>query len=93
MRVITFSEARRNFKSVLDTVIEDAGATIVTRRDADDAVVMSLDYYNSLMETVHLLKSPANAAHLADSIAQYKAGKTQVRELVDSAEQIDTNEA
>ena len=93
MRVITFSEARKNFKSVLDTVIEDAGATIVTRRDADDAVVMSLDYYNSLMETVHLLKSPANAAHLADSIAQYKAGKTQVRELVDSANQIDTNEA
>lgn len=93
MRVITFSEARKNFKSVLDTVIEDAGATIVTRRDADDAVVMSLDYYNSLMETVHLLKSPANAAHLADSIAQYKAGKTQVRELVDSEEQIDTNEA
>lgn len=93
MRVITFSEARKNFKSVLDTVIEDAGATIVTRRDADDAVVMSLDYYNSLMETVHLLKSPANAAHLANSIAQYKAGKTQVRELVDSADQIDTNEA
>ena len=93
MRVITFSEARKNFKSVLDTVIEDAGATIVTRRDADDAVVMSLDYYNSLMETVHLLKSPANAAHLANSIAQYKAGKTQVRELVDSADQIDTDEA
>ena len=93
MRVITFSEARKNFKSVLDTVIEDAGATIVTRRDADDAVVMSLDYYNSLMETVHLLKSPANAAHLADSIAQYKAGKTQFRELIDSAEQIDTDEA
>jgi len=92
MRVITFSEARKNFKSVLDTVIEDAGATIVTRRDADDAVVMSLDYYNSLMETVHLLKSPANAAHLADSIAQYKAGKTQVKELVDVAEQIDTDE-
>lgn len=93
MRVITFSEARKNFKSVLDTVIEDAGATIVTRRDADDAVVMSLDYYNSLMETVHLLKSPANAAHLTESIAQYKAGKTQFRDLVDSADQIDTNEA
>ena len=92
MRIITFSEARKNFKSVLDTVIEDAGATIVTRRDADDAVVMSLNYYNSLMETVHSLKSPANAAHLADSIAQYKAGRTQVRELVDSAEQIDTDE-
>lgn len=86
MRVVSFSEARKHLKSVLDTVNDDANATIVTRRDADDAVVMSLDYYNSLMETVYLLKSPANAAHLADSIAQYKAGKTVTRELIDTAE-------
>ena len=86
MRVISFSEARKHLKSVLDTVNDDANATIVTRRDADYAVVMSLDYYNSLMETVHLLKSPANAAHLAKSIAQYKAGKTVTRELIDAAE-------
>ena len=86
MRVVSFSEARKHLKSVLDTVNDDANATIVTRRDADDAVVMSLDYYNSLMETVYLLKSPANAAHLADSIAQYKAGKTVMRELIDTAE-------
>ena len=39
-----------------------------------------------LMETVYLLKSPANAAHLAKSIAQYKAGKTVTRELIDTAE-------
>ncbi|MFP3409675.1 type II toxin-antitoxin system Phd/YefM family antitoxin, partial [Pseudomonas sp. SIMBA_065] len=55
----------------------------------DDAVVMSLDYYNSLMETVYLLKSPANAAHLADSIAQYKAGQTVTRELIDTVEDSD----
>ena len=86
MRVVSFSEARKHLKSVLDTVNDDANATIVTRRDADDAVVMSLDYYNSLMETVYLLKSPANAAHLAESIAQYKAGKTVTRELIDTTE-------
>ncbi|MBH0095472.1 type II toxin-antitoxin system prevent-host-death family antitoxin [Psychrobacter sp. NZS113] len=85
MRVVSFSEARKHLKSVLDTVNDDANATIVTRRDADDAVVMSLDYYNSLMETVYLLKSPANAAHLAESIAQYQAGKTVTRELIDLA--------
>lgn len=83
MRVISFTEARKHLKSVLDTVNEDANATIVTRRDADDAVVMSLDYYNSLMETVYLLKSPANAAHLAKSIAQYHAGETVVRSLIE----------
>jgi antitoxin YefM len=92
MRVVSFSEARKHLKSVLDTVNDDANATIVTRRDADDAVVMSLDYYNSLMETVYLLKSPANAAHLAKSIAQYQAGKTVTRELIDMIDDSDDNE-
>lgn len=93
MRVISFSEARKHLKAVLDTVNDDANATIVTRRDADDAVVMSLDHYNSLMETVYLLKSPANAAHLAKSIAQYQAGKTAVHELVDITDDADIEDA
>ena len=75
MRIITFTEARNKFKAVLDRVVDDADYTVITRRDADDAVVMSLEYFNSLLETVHLLKSPANAAHLERSIAQYKQGK------------------
>lgn len=83
MKVITFTEARNKLKSVLDRVIDDADYTIITRRDADDAVVMSLDYFNSLLETVHLLKSPANAAHLERSIAQYKQGKIVERNLLD----------
>jgi len=81
MRVISFSEARNALKSVLDNVVQDADCTIITRRDAEDAVVMSLDYYNSLMETVYLLKSPANAAHLAESIEQYKSGAVCPRPL------------
>jgi antitoxin YefM len=44
---------------------------------------MSLDYFNSLLETVHLLKSPANAAHLARSIAQYKQGQVTEKDLLD----------
>lgn len=83
MNVTTFSEARNNLKSVLDKVANDADCTIITRRDAGDAVVMSLDYYNSLMETVHLLRSPENAAHLAKSIEQYRTGKTTIKDLTD----------
>ena len=83
MNITTFSEARNNLKSVLDKVTDDADCTIITRRDAGDAVVMSLDYYNSLMETVHLLRSPENAAHLARSIDQYRAGKAAIRDLAD----------
>ncbi|ASF46436.1 type II toxin-antitoxin system Phd/YefM family antitoxin [Methylovulum psychrotolerans] len=83
MRILSFTQARNNLKSVLDDVINDADCTVITRRDAADAVVMSLDYYTSLMETVHLLKSPANAAHLAKSIEQYQAGLLTERELPD----------
>jgi len=83
MRVVNFSDARNRLKSVLDQVTNDRDYTIISRRDADDAVVMSLDQFNSLMETVHLLKSPANAAHLAKSIKQYHSGKTISRELID----------
>jgi antitoxin YefM len=56
--------------------------TVITRRDAEDAVVMSMDHYNSLMETVHLLKSPANAAHLSKSIEQYQSGKVTERDIL-----------
>lgn len=83
MRVISFTEARNGLKSLLDDVVNDADTTIITRRDAEDAVVMSLDYYNSLMETVYLMRSPANAEHLNKSIAQYRAGQAQPRELID----------
>jgi antitoxin YefM len=83
MKIITFTEARNKLKSVLDRVVEDADYTVITRRDADDAVVMSLEYFNSLLETVHLLKSPANAAHLERSIAQYRQGQVTEKDLLD----------
>ena len=84
MRVVNFSEARNSLKTVINQVIDDADYTVITRRDAPDAVVMSLETFNSLMETVHLLKSPANAAHLAKSIAQHRQGQTVKKALVDA---------
>jgi antitoxin YefM len=83
VRIVNFSEARNHLKSVIDQVIDDADYTIIARRNAADAVVMSMDTFNSLMETVHLLRSPANAAHLARSIKQYRQGKTVEKALVD----------
>ena len=65
MHVVSFTDARKRLKAVFDRVASDSDVTLITRRDAEDAVVMSLDHYSSLMETVHLLEAPANAAHLA----------------------------
>jgi antitoxin YefM len=84
MRVVNFSEARNSLKTIINQVIDDADYTVIARRDAPDAVVMSLDTFNSLMETVHLLKSPANAAHLARSIEQYHQGKLMQQNLSDA---------
>lgn len=84
MRVINFSEARNNLKQVIDSVVADADYAVIARRDAPDAVLMSLDTFNSLAETVYLLKSPANAAHLARSIEQLRKGKTRTRKLANA---------
>jgi len=85
VKVVTYSHARNALKSVLDEVVQDADVTIISRRDAEgDAVVMSLDHYNSMMETIHLLSTPANAEALARAIRQDKAGQSQARELIDA---------
>ena len=81
MRIINYSDARNSLKSVLDSVVADADVAIITRRDAGDAVIMSLERYESIVATLHLVSTPANAAHLAKSIAQHKAGKAKRRTL------------
>ncbi|MES2129241.1 MAG: type II toxin-antitoxin system prevent-host-death family antitoxin [Pseudomonadota bacterium] len=83
MKIINFTDARANLRAVIDEAIDNAEATVITRRDAPDAVIMSLDQYNGLMETVYLLSSPANAQHLHDSLAQARAGQVSSHELVE----------
>ena len=82
MRFVTYSEAREKLENVLDQVVDDADYTVIVRRDAEDAVVMSLDQFNGLMETAHLLQSPENAAHLAKSIEQYRSGQIEQHQLL-----------
>jgi antitoxin YefM len=85
MNIITYSHARNALKAVLDAVVRDVDVTIISRRDAEgDAVVMSLAHYNSLMETLHLLSTPANARALARAIEQDRAGQAQPRMLLDA---------
>jgi antitoxin YefM len=86
MRVVNFSEARNTLKSVIDQVVNDVDVAVIARRDDPDAVIMSLDCYNSLMETLHLLKIPANAAHLTRSITQLRKGQIKERKLIPADE-------
>lgn len=86
MRIATYSEARSNFKSIMDSTIDDADVTIIHRRDNKDAVLMGRDHYESMKETLYLLSSQANAIALFQAIAQDKAGQAVERQLLDAAE-------
>ena len=67
---------------MLDGVVNDADIAVITRREGGNAMLMSQAQYESMAETLYLLSNPANAAHLAASIAQHKAGKAKRRALV-----------
>ena len=70
MRTVNFSDARSNLKAVLDSVASDHTVTLIKRRDAEDAVVMSLSDYNALRETLYLFSSSANAERLHAAMAE-----------------------
>jgi antitoxin YefM len=86
MRIMTYSEVRSNFKTVIDNAIDDVDVTVIHRRDGEDAVLMGRDHYESLLETLHLLSTPANARALNNAIAQDKARHGVRSDLLDSGE-------
>jgi antitoxin YefM len=83
MDVITYTDARANLKEVMDRVIQDRSEIVVTRRKGESVVVISLEEWNAISETLHLLHSPENASRLRRSIAQLDAGKGTERQLIE----------
>jgi antitoxin YefM len=76
MIAANFSEFRTQLKKFLDHVEDNNETLIVKRKTGKGTVMISLDEYNSIMETVHLLSSKANADRLYESISQMKEGNT-----------------
>lgn len=81
MDVMTYTDARASLKDVMDRVIHDRVEVVVTRKKREAVVMISLDEYNAIQETLHLLKSPGNARRLHASIAQLDAGQGTERDL------------
>ncbi|GGO61157.1 antitoxin YefM [Roseovarius pacificus] len=74
MDVMTYTDARASLKDVMDRVIHDHVEVVVTRKNREAVVMISLDEYNAIQETLHLQKSPENARRLKSSISQLDAG-------------------
>ena len=83
MQLASYTEARGNFKAIIDRAVNDQDAVLIHRRSGGNAVLVSEDAYNSMMETLHLLSSPANAAALARSIEQFKQGQGKRQKLIE----------
>jgi len=83
MDVMTFSDARAHFKSMMDRVLNDKQEVMVTRKNSEAVVVVSLDTWNSVNETLHLLSTPTNAKRMRDAIVQLDAGDGTERALVE----------
>lgn len=82
MESISFTESRANLKSVMDRVVADRVPVAITRQRGEGVVMVSASEWASIEETLYLLRSPANAKRLLDSIAELDAGGGEVRELI-----------
>lgn len=75
MKVANFSEFRSGLKDYLDGVEEDNETLIIKRKTGKGTVLISLDEYNSIMETLHLLSSRKNAERLYQALEEEKNGQ------------------
>jgi len=85
MAHVSYSELPNNLASYMDEVCDNRAPLFVTRQNARSVVLMSEDDYEGLIETVHLLKSPPNAARLLRSIKDADEGKLTEREIIEPA--------
>jgi antitoxin YefM len=83
MIAANYSEFRNELKSYLDNVEFNNETLIIKRGSGKGTVLISLDEYNSMMETLHLLSSKKNAKRLFESIEQMKTGKRAQRKLIE----------
>ena len=83
MLTANFSEFRVGLKKFLDDVENNHETLIIKRGTGKGAVMLSLDEYNSMMETLHILSSKANADRLYESIKQVSEGKVITNRLIE----------
>ena len=83
MRAITYTTARKNLAGTMKKVCDDHAPIIVTRKNNEAVILMSLEDYEALTETAYLMQSPKNAKRLIESIEELNTGKGQEREIIE----------
>lgn len=82
MDVVTYTAARRNFKKTMEKVCDDHTPVVITRQNERPVVMLSLEDYNAIEETLYVLRSPKNATRLLQSVENVKRRRYTKRTLI-----------
>lgn len=83
MDAITYTQARKNFTKTMNRVCEDHTPLIITRQNEDPVVMLSLEDYNAIEETLYLLRSPRNAQRLLSALQRLEKGEFLEKDLIE----------
>ncbi|MBP5972045.1 type II toxin-antitoxin system Phd/YefM family antitoxin [Brasilonema sp. CT11] len=87
-KITSPTDARNDFFKLLDLVVENHQVYIINRRDSENVALIAESDLVSLVETVYLLRSPANARHLLDAIEESKTGKIQPQTMAELQQEL-----
>ena len=88
MREISYSKARRNLAALMDEVVDDCEPILIRRRGKEPVALVAADELTPWLETAYLLRSPANARHLRESIAQDDRGEGELIDVDELARRL-----
>lgn len=83
MKLLNYTEARNGLAEAMRHTVEDKDPITITRNGLGAVVMMDEQEYYSMIETLHLLSTPANAERIRRGLAEYDKGNFQERELCD----------
>jgi len=83
MNTLDYTTSPAALPGMLAHVASTQEPVLITQAGQPPVVMLSLDEYESLEETAYLLRSPANARRLLESIEQMNRGQSFARELIE----------
>jgi antitoxin YefM len=72
---VSYSWARQHLAELMDKILDENSVTIISRLGQEPVAVLPARELSSILETLHLLRSPANAQRLFRAIARAEAGQ------------------
>ncbi len=83
MEALTYTQVRKNFSDTMNKVCEDHRPLIITRQNREPVVMISLEDYNAIEETLYLMRSPKNASRLLESISEVEKNTLLKKDLIE----------